>query len=140
VFSSNYDNYKIVFKATKSTSSEIFIRLRVGGVDADSSLYGNARINLSDQVITGNAANDSGFGLAIADTQSQFSDMTIFSPFLVETTGLISSSHSGGLATAGRTRLLFSRHGGNTSFDGFSLIASTGTMSGLIQVYGFRKG
>jgi hypothetical protein len=140
VFSSNYDNYKIVFKATKSTTSSIDFRFRVGGVDNTSAIYSNASVGLpGTSTPTGTASNTTALVLVPADAQSQFTDMTIYSPNLAETTGATSISLTGGYSTATQARTVYSRFGASTVIDGFSIIASAGTISGLVQVYGYGK-
>jgi hypothetical protein len=63
--------------------------------------------------------------------------MDIQNPFLSQVTGLTNISN---LATTGiYLNLLTGAHTGNTSFDGFTIIQSTGSISGTIRVYGYKN-
>jgi len=110
-FSSAYDNYKILLELTGSTNNVATMRMRVGGVDNSSANYWNNRVY-------GQATSVTSQGPTSADTS--FSAVGEF--------GFYQHSH----LKTGQTTV-------TTSYDGFTLIVNTGTMSGTVRVYGYKN-
>jgi len=148
VFSATYDNYQIVLKTVGSTSLiSLNLRMRVAGVSASGSDY-----RFGNHFVTGggaegvdgssNSATSATLGSSMF-TASYFSNqrIEIFQPFLTErTTGVLQSVHprdSNGFLNASNYGGFF--HNLATSYDGFELLTSTGTMTGNVSVYGYNK-
>ncbi len=135
-FSSSYENYKIMILATSSTTSQFTMRLRASGTDSSGSNYnlkgyysGTGAGNLNQALTTNwfNFGLNSGNAPVIVD---------LFRPFSAATTlGYINLFTS----DSGYNHQAAVEHTLSTSYDGFSLIISAGTISGYVKIYGIRN-
>jgi len=144
VFSTTYDNYLILIDAYGSTTStDILGRLGASAsYDTGSNYsYGTLGINRAGgatQVTNGDALTSWELGTDTSTTTTSFVtiSMTILSPFLAVSTNFHSQSWS--------RQGMNSRSGGGThdltnSYTDFQLVASTGTITGKISIYGYAK-
>jgi len=141
VFSSTYDTYKIVVSGITGSSAPYDLRLRFrdGTGDISSANYQSKQIFGRDSSTTAaeNGGNNSSqtsstlvFGGAVFN-----GDINIFRPNLATITSYV---FSGDYAVGG---YLFGSgtFGLTNQFTGFSLIPSTGNISGTIRVYGMKN-
>jgi hypothetical protein len=148
-FSSTYDNYKILINTTgMSTNLECRFRLRSSGTDASGSNYsGGGFYNYSSGATVGglnyNGATFYTFGGAGTILNSAAPARNLFvidisKPFIASETmwnSFISNQDTGGF----RATIQGNLHDAGISYDGFSIFTSTGTFTGTITVYGYRK-
>jgi hypothetical protein len=140
VFSATFDSYLICVNSLQpvTNATNISLRYRVAGSDdtANEYLYGRYTVGAVGSVA---AASENGTRNTLqilgqmVSTRVQGLNFTLYNPFLSVTTAV--TSHF-----AGRTLDLFS--GVNeplTSYDGFSLLCSSGNFTGRASVYGYRK-
>ena len=139
VFSATYDRYMIQVNATKSTNSNVVIRLRVSGADNTSGNYAYQFLRGTGSTASTNAVNNTFWGLNADDTQNQADTMYLFSPFLTSNTMLQNFSISGLGGTSGQFVLTGGRFNDTTSFTGFSVVATNGTITGSVSVFGVNK-
>ncbi len=144
-FTATYDNYLIVFSTSAiSTTMTMTGRLRAAGTDNSTANYSNM-YNLVDNAAGGNSsisnAGQTAFNLQFATTDRPFQGfIDVSTPFLTQRTAIfprIACQTSGGsnrqiLQGSGQIDL-------TTSFDSFSIIASTGTMTGVVKAYGYAN-
>jgi hypothetical protein len=139
VFSATYDTYKIIIDVTKSTSLALLLRLRVAGVDNSSSLYQTQIETYSNTAIAGSRqTNTTSFQIGNTSDSPEFGVIEFLNPFATKATamsGKTNSTYSGTISS----RYGDAGHNSSTSFDGFSVITSTGTMTGNVSVYGYNK-
>ena len=144
VFSTTYHNYLILIDAYGSTTStDILGRLGASGSydSGNNYSYGTLGINRAGgatQVTNGDALTSWELGTDTSTTTTSFLtiSMTILSPFLAVSTNFHSQSWS--------RQGMNSRSGGGThdltnSYTDFQLVASTGTITGKISIYGYAK-
>ena len=144
VFSSTYDNYKIVCNVKGSTNLAVQFRYRVSNADNTSSLYSFGRISVDNSGTSDNtgASVQTSF-TNICNTSTEFYgsfDLSVYAPFKTERTTFNGSGS--GLRTnytAGAQYLIGSLYESSTSFTGFTLIASTGTITGTVSVLGYNN-
>jgi hypothetical protein len=142
-FSATYDNYLLVFSTTAiSTTMTMTGRLRAAGADNSTANYSNM-LNLVDNAAGGNSSvSNSGqtaFNLQFATTDRPFQGfIDVSTPFLTQRTVIFPRVQC---QTSGGTNRQILQGSGQidltTSFDSFSIIASTGTMTGTIKAYGY---
>ena len=143
VFSSTYSNYEILMNYTNTTNQNLFLRLRNAGSDYSSSTYysGMVSIGTDSASVDGeiSQAASSAYIGEVSDSSS-ITKFTITSPFIAERklfAGLTFRTR-----VSGPTGKL-SNFGGfvnNTStYDGLTFIPASGTMTGTLSVYGYRK-
>jgi hypothetical protein len=137
VFSATYDSYRLVLSnVTASTPLDLRFRFRVSGAD-----------NATNYFFAGIAVNDTGAPvvsavgsntaqtfalLGLVTTQFFAFDVFVGNPFLTATSQYSVMQGNG-------SRLFMGKRDGNDSFTGFSLLTSTGTVSGSVSVYGLAK-
>lgn len=137
VFSSAYRNYAVVCDFdTSAADINLNLRWRVAGtdnttansyivqrLDTNSTTVGAGRVtsNLA-QVAYGASVSTNGF------------TGTIFRPFLADTTTM--TTHSANSLNNAWQSIFAAFHNQNTSYDGFTLLASSGNISGTVTVYG----
>jgi hypothetical protein len=141
-FSSNYDNYRVIFSMTGvSANANLFWRLRVGGVDSQTQYYwGNTVVNYSGASAANNAFNAN-------EVNPSFTSVSFpVGMSIIDLTGV---------AEAVRTTFIYKdnfndstnqqiRNGGGvhavtTAYDGITFgMAGGATMSGTLRVYGYR--
>lgn len=147
VFSATYDAYLIYLRITTHSAADknIAMRFRVSGADDSSSNYFERYVGYTDFNATDNFRNSSISSLlTIMQMDSAYTDMyaakiEVIDPFATLRTKTL--SHVDGV-TAGAAQVTNIGGGlfnATTSFTGFSFVASTGTISGTISVYGYNK-
>lgn len=142
-FTSSYRNYLLVYEVEPSTTLTLTMRLRASGTDDSSSNYflgAEARTNdASDTTWSNDGATSWTLGYASTAVLARRirGSLTIYAPQVAVRTGI-----SGTITTARATNVgigggfLGGDFAGTTQFDGFSLIASTGNVTGSYRVYG----
>ena len=142
VFSATYDNYKIMFDLAGSTTLTLTMRLRVSGAD-------NSTSNYNEQYVLGTGASilanrNSGATSWVLDgsqtTHRTQYNLDIINPFIAQNTGVISEANLS-YTNGSNIRYLANSQSfsASTSFTGFSIIASTGNITGTVRVYGYNQ-
>lgn len=139
-FSSNYRNYRILWRiATSSADPEIRFRLRVSSTDATTNYFtGGWLVDSAGTLNYSQNGDHSRWGIAYAAAANSTSGaMDIIGPNIAANTSYYGNSVNSTGAVA-RTVSLGGVHLTATAYTGFTLYASTGTMTGRILVYGYR--
>ncbi len=139
VFSATYDNYRIILDLEASGSADVLMRLRASGSDASGSNYNFIFTSLITSAAVSSNVNQTSMivGVLRASHKSSYV-VEVSRPFLAEKTRTITNGTRTFDAVQGY--IFNGEHQLTTSYDGFSLIASSGTfVSGQISVYGYRK-
>jgi len=147
IFTTTYDSYKIILDLTAvSGDLVLYMRLRASGTDASGINYSlgyNYRSRAGAS--SGYNNNDATFWGILQGSNGELShnylasiDMT--SPALAQRT-LFGAN---GYVAQGTDDVMYGFSGGGmhaveSAYDGFSLITSTGTVTGRVSVYGYNK-
>jgi hypothetical protein len=147
IFNSTYENYRIVLNiTTTSADTTATMKLRVANSDDSTTSYSYARNIVNRAGSAGaEAASDVSTGWVIgqADSANQKhwmgTTIDMLMPFLTQVTafnqvGTFLSTAAVFFGTAGG-----GIHFADTSYDGFSIISSSGTITGTVSVYGYNK-
>ena len=144
VFTSVYDMYKILINFTaQSAAANTFIRMRVAGTDNASAnyYYNGPQVDTSTTtaVTTARSAGLSSNGFILSyKLNPGAADVTLTAPFLTQKT-----LYTGAIVGVGDTDIWLNNVGGmmsvTTSYDGFTILPASGTITGTAQVYGLRK-
>jgi hypothetical protein len=144
VFSTTYDNYKVILNLDSASSAlhDTYFRLRVGGADLSSGTYnGSAALASTGGVVASYSTTRTGWQLAsetIAAGCQIF--MELGNPF--RTTGKHTAYwNTWGVASGNDSLKLFNGQvAAGTSYTGFSIVnIGTGTITGSVSVYGYSK-
>ena len=142
-FSATYDNYRILYNASTMTAGPgIYFRLRNGGTDRTTTDYYNATQGLT----SGNTANNQTGTLTVGlinegiATSVCKDSLDIFDPFVAANKTIVSGTgfggNTGGTPTGYRVGFLYGLANSN---DGFTISAQSGTITGNLSVYGYKK-
>jgi hypothetical protein len=146
VFTSDYDNYNVKIELTAvSADSGLRFRYRASGTDNTGTyLYGTPAINYlntTSNSYSGAGSTSHQFGTADAGTSGHFyyADIMINSPAIATAT-LHTLNFTAVLTAGGQV----SGAGGGwhnvaSAFDGITFFPTSGTFSGKVWVYGYRK-
>lgn len=140
-FSTNYDNYRIVISGgVASTTNELQIQL---GSTSTGYYYSKWIKAWSD----GNNTNPGAFqgsntdrfwGMGQGTTNSLCGFIDLSAPFLSKNTHVV-ATNSASVSTGG-PQITFGYLGDTTSYTAFTILTSTGTITGgTIKVYGYRN-
>jgi len=143
VFTSTYANYKIDLTITaKSTNGAVNLRYRVGGVDNSTSNYyfgtSVVRSNGAGGVLSDYANGGTVFAMTYSNVAPCGGTYQIYSPQLAGNT-LATWQGMGGDASTYYSTAGGCQFAANTVFDGFTVSAATGTITGTISIYGYRR-
>ena len=148
VFSATYDNYLILTNVTTTSAADksVSMRLRVSGADNSTANYFERYVGYTDFNATDNFRNSSQtswFILPIDSTRTDAdytSALQLRNPF-----GTMNTTHHqsiDGNVQASSAQVTYVGGGlfnATTSFTGFTLIASSGTITGNVRVYGYNQ-
>jgi hypothetical protein len=139
VFTTTYDNYRIMWDATCSTNNNVNARMRVGGVDETGSNYVNQYLLASATTVAANRATTTSFPFGdLTTTIRAAAQIEIFSPRIAQPTNFLVTGQYSSASAA----LIFyaGTHSLSTAYDGFTISPNTGTWTGTLRVYGYRNG
>jgi hypothetical protein len=138
VFTSTYANYLIVISnLTGGTTNGINLRFRVSGTDSSTGYYSAGfYVLFSSSTVNGeNSSNGTFFDVgAYSTTPTTGSIIYLQNPQLAVTTAMQSNAtryDAAGYRTG--------YHNVTTAYDGFTLIAPSNTMTGVVRVYGLSN-
>ena len=147
VFSSTYENYRIVFTTSNfSASDALSFRLRASGSDYSSANYSQMGTRNFSNGATIAALNESGrTSIGLGSSNSAASDrcgitIDIFKPNVNFVNKVMHIS----IVNQDSTGLYLRTQGGLADgatyiFDGFTFIIASGNMTGTVSVYGYNK-
>jgi hypothetical protein len=141
VFSSDYDNYKIVFSnLTSSAGQTLSFQMSNGGTPVTTSTYGSQRLAVQSNAVAGVLTSSATSGaLSVIGTNGlNYVSAEIMHPFLATITKTISTGNYSDVTDPFYIEMQNSRQSGATSFDGIRFLVA-GTMSGTVRIYGYRN-
>jgi hypothetical protein len=141
VFSAAYDDYRILMHITATSGAgAIGLRLRASGVDNTSANYYNNRFYAFGNTSASEGAGaETSFGATLersAGTSAGAYDF--FTPFATGITSMVGLNHFL-YGTAQHSSFKSGQTTVTTSYDGFTLFPNSGTITGNIEVYGYRR-
>ena len=139
VFTSTYDNYRVHVTGTHSAGADCTFRLRVSGADNSTSNY-QWRQNVTSTANTSYGANSSGgndtqWRVTYMQTTDTSAGWHIYAPQLAKYT----SFEGWGLGGGQDMGTFMGRFVATTQFDGLSFLCASGTLTGVIRVYGYKN-
>jgi hypothetical protein len=137
-FTSTYANYKILFFSTNSAAAFLNFRYRASSTDNTSAVYYMRGVNQG--AVTSTEANTVTLHEIVqGGVQGTSFTMDLFNPQAsnYKMNAYIASGIELGVLAQYRTGTGI--HGSTTAFDGFTLSASTGNMTGTLRVYGYQN-
>jgi hypothetical protein len=134
-FSADYDNYKIVISGVSCSANQPAIRMQLGSTVTGYAFAGFEMSYTGSLSGTGSGSSSSWYIGNFGNATSMSSEITVLRPFLTQNTNYS--------VMAGSTAWSVSQNGylnNTTSYTAFTILLSSGTMSGgTIRVYGYRN-
>jgi len=140
VFSATYTNYRLTVNTTSTAgSTNMRLRLRVGGTDTTSSTYKSQKVYASGAGITAAASTTTGFTNDETGRLDTMISGDIFNPFTVTTTLINTLWAPYNVPTDFASGFVQGVQTGSTSFDGITLYGTGGDISGNVIVMGYNQ-
>jgi hypothetical protein len=142
-FTSTYANYKVLIKWTAQSADDVdlSLKLRLSGSDTTTN-YGSQRLYAYSSSVaseTDQLGTDE-WPAGVADKDfptAPFLEMEIASPQVATNTAMV--ARQWGYTSQPFIHFIGGRQASTTQFDGFTILASSGTMSGTVWVYGYQE-
>lgn len=133
-FTSTYKTYKIVGRFTGTGQLAFYMKLRASNTDASSAYYWSGQYQSSATTSEGGEAgnNLSYFQIGGVDGQRGFLTIDLHGPFETATSHFTAFGWDGSYK-----RIYAGGHGTQASYDGFTVYPNSGTISGIVSVYGY---
>jgi hypothetical protein len=142
VFTSTYTNYLINFKYQTSTTNNVLLKLRVGGVSASTNYNYQDFLANGASLSGARSASQTSFLMA-TNTNGAFNSycqVQLSVPQLAEATVINSYAPFNAAAyTDPYIRFFMGNHSTATAYDGVEFLVATGTMTGTYTIYGYSK-
>jgi hypothetical protein len=144
VFSTTYDNYKVLININSSPTDALTLRLRVGGSDNSSNNYMWAGYTIESNTVFLSAMGSSGAvsSYRIGNTYGNTStaELLIANPFKTQQTQFHSKNASYSTASNWAVdQVLSGTTTVTTSYTGFTILIASSTITGSVSVYGVNK-
>jgi hypothetical protein len=138
-FSSTYDNYLIQLEISTMTSGLLNWRLANGGTTAQTNyVVQDGRISGTALAASLNASQTT--ARLFSENQTEvYGNLNLFSPFLAANTRAVYDLHTLASGTTIYRQFGTSVHQTATSYAQIQFYPSTGTMTGTMRVYGYKK-
>lgn len=136
VFTSVYDNYMVVCRATVAASANVLVRLRASGADdATTNSYVYQGLFANSTAVSGARTTTNTANVFNAyNTQRVGSTINFYGPCLTQPTAY--RSVNVGDQTSADIADYAGTHNQSVSYDGFTLYVGATNLTGLISVYG----
>ena len=142
-FTSTYANYKILIKWTAQSADNVdmTIKLRASGSDTTTNYVSQRNYSYDTTILTDlNPAGTDEWVAGVADKDfpsATFTEIEIASPQVATNTSF--HLRNFGYTTTPFLHLVGGTQNSSTQFDGFKVLANSGTMSGTVWVYGYQE-
>ena len=134
VFSSTYDNYRIIINWAGSGNHDLDFRFRVSGADNSDAQYNYNDFYSITTTTSNSSTSQTLFRIGNNNTNRGIIAIDITNPFASLQKSYFSTNWG-----LGRLRLQAGYFGATNSFTGFSIIPSSGTITGSVSTYGYNK-
>lgn len=141
IFTSEYENYCVIYNADQSLAAGLTMRLSLAGVAAAGTQYDHQQTYSTGTTAAGfQSINVNTFNLQSGGGQGQSGKFDIFNPAVAVNTRLKSLfiTHNSGTGvmydgTVGGVHKL------NVAYDGIVILPTNGTLTGSLRVYGYNN-
>lgn len=138
IFTSAYPHYRIIVQHELTANTGINLRLRASGTDNSSSVYNNTHAYWGTAGNGANIINNSTLFGGLFGHAIQRGAYEVYNPQLPSRTGMTFFGMAENTTAQTEQHTSSAMFKANNQFDGFSLFPTSGTMSGVLEVYGYR--
>jgi len=139
VFTSDFTNYLLLVTGTTTTSANLLLQFRVGGVTAATN-YNSQYFSASNTSLIGSRTlAATSFTIGTFGNHTNSASTNIYGPQIAATTAITSVNYFGAATNAPDYQQFYGNHSTATAYDGFILSTSSGTFTGNYALYGYNK-
>jgi hypothetical protein len=143
-FTSTYRNYKIVVNidSASADAQAVYLKMRASGTDSSASYYWyGLEPNSGDNFLYTNRGNNvsTGVGIGYQGLNGISSSVEVWDPQLSQITHFASQFASSLTSLPAVVGFANGTHNVASSYDGFSLVPGSGTITGIVRVYGYAN-
>ena len=145
VFTSTYDDYKVLITcSTFASDTDFWVKFRASGTDSSASYNwaNNMKDTANADVTAVGTAGTNGIFLGRSDAGTSNSyafEFTLSGIFAAAPTTLIGNTLGRSSAGVLQGGTLAGNHTASTSYDGLTVLTSSGNVAGTIKIYGMKK-
>jgi hypothetical protein len=139
VFSATYDNYEIVLTIEFSAGVNGFLRMRSAGTDLTGSVYNTQTLTMNDTSVGGarTVSQTSHFVMTGGTSVPALVKISFAGPFKTDETSILSIGNTS--QDTIRAAQSYGIVNNTTSYDGFTIFPSSGTITGIMRAYGYNN-
>lgn len=139
VFTADYDNYMINIRHSATDSAACFTRLRASGTDATAANYTRQYLYAAGSVIAAaRGTSQTAFFTGVSSpTQRSGTQQFLYGPNLAQATAMRDVNVSGIDSAVFEDHAC--THSLSTAYDGITFFPASGTITGMITVYGYTQ-
>jgi len=137
VFTADYQNYLMIVSGTISANNWIDFRLRASGVNATGNDYTRQSFEVSTTTTIAGRLTETRGRLVFSNSQPFYAVVQLNDPANAVPTYWMSHANRDGANPV--IHLVNGQHSLSTVYDGVSIIAGSGTITGTVRVYGYRN-
>lgn len=141
VFSSSYQNYRIVINANMTANNNVLFRLRASGTDSTTSYYEQEHLYTGTTTAGSRSSIGTAWNFVRIDNANLWNNAAydIYGPNLARVTGGTGSQNRNLSSTTISIMNQSLLHDSTVAYDGFTLSVASGTFSGEFRLYGYRN-
>ena len=139
VFSSTYNNYRVVIQTLGSIGANFSMRYRTGGVDESGATYNYEQLSGTNAAASAAITNSqTSQNIGAVRTSRQTYELNVYDPALA-TSYTTSTNIVNDFQSASTLQLQAHWFANAKAVDGFTLIPASGTITGTVRIYGYRN-
>ena len=141
-FTSTYDNYLIEMNMIGASEANLTLRLRLSGTETSANYaWSGILIDSDSSTVSGVIGNaTTSFGLRDVNTEYGSYKIDVFYPQVAQPTNVhITAVEKAGASVKSSYFSAGGIQNATTQFDGFTVISSSGNLTGSVKVYGYSK-
>jgi hypothetical protein len=138
-FSSSYSAYKIIYVSANASAAGLTMRLRVSGSDSSATNYWQNAFFSNASVSNAENVYGTSWSLSTTGRANRSFSGDMIDPFKTSGTFLIGSVAEYTAGTNGGIYVAANANTAATSYDGFSIIPGSSTMTGTLSIFGYNQ-
>lgn len=140
VFTTSFTNYVIMWDLLGTADMVPNVKMRASGTDTTNNYWASRFYQIDASIGGQNNGSNAAWGISPNAVKKYFGEMTLFNPKATANTYMHQSSYLLTSDASAASMAQQQAHGAylsTTSFDGFTIFPSSGTIAGTIRVFGY---
>ena len=138
IFNSTYDNYQLIYKFTSTATGALRARVRATGTDVTGGNYSEMNVTTGTSTGPGRLGTLNGTEWNFMNLLTSNS-LTLNLNFYDIAKAAPTSISGFGIQQSVVSNIIGADHSVSTAYDGFTIFATGGTITGTVRIYGYRN-